>query len=68
MVIDSELKLTLSCRKELRLCREEMEQDRPGGHVVVEEVWALLQAKAEAGWAARLPPGREEIVSARNAA
>jgi len=51
----------------VRLCQEEMGQVRPGGDVAVAAAWDALRVRAEAAWAAHLPQGRGEIVSARNA-
>jgi len=45
-----------------------MEQNRLDGEVVPVEVWVKVEVKEELEWADRLPQGREEIVSARNAA
>ena len=44
-----------------------MGQDRPDRDVAVAVAWDALRERAEAAWAAHLPQGRGEIVSAQNA-
>jgi hypothetical protein len=51
----------------VRLCQEEMGQGRPGVDVAVAAAWYALRERAEVAWAAHLPQGRGEIVSAQNA-
>ena len=45
-----------------------MVQDRLVWEVAPAEVWVEDKARAEDEWADHLPPGRAEIVSARNVA
>jgi hypothetical protein len=52
----------------MKLCQEEMEQDRPGRDVAAAAVWVALRVKAEAGWAANSPQVRAGVVYVHNAA